>query len=334
MSPNEDNSEKNAKMLPRTTGRTDPSHGGDPQKRTMEDLLRSGFINLDKPPGPTSHQVVAWLKRILDLDKAGHGGTLDPSVSGVLPVALGSGRKALKTLLLGTKEYIAVVRFHRDVPQKNARKVFSQFQGDIYQLPPVRSAVKRQLRIRRIHHLDILEMDRRDVLFRVECQSGTYIRTLCSDMGDVLGVGGNMQALRRTRSGPFEENESYTLHDVQDAYDLWKDTGEEGPIRKIILPVENLLTDLPKVTIQDSAVDAICHGADLAVVGIVELEERIKRDQLVALMTIKGEAVALGRARMSSEEMLNMKEGISMDTERVLMATGTYPSMWKKRKSS
>ena len=138
-----------------------------------------------------------------------------------------------------------------------------------------------------------------------------------------------MQELRRTRSGPFKEDETLvTLHDLKDAYDTWIEEGDEKPLRKVILPVEAAVAHLPKIVIRDSAVDAICHGADLAAPGVLRLETGIKRNSLVAIMTQKGELVALGEAKMTSKQILEADKGIVAKTVRVIMDRGTYPKMW------
>jgi H/ACA ribonucleoprotein complex subunit 4 len=303
-------------------------HGKRPSERNMEELLAAGVINLDKPMGPTSHQVTAWVRDVLGVERIGHGGTLDPKVSGVLPIALGKATKVTDLVLRSDKEYVCLMTLHRDAGEEKLRRVLATFVGDIYQVPPVRAAVKRQLRVRRIHSIKVLQVRGREVLFRVECDAGTYIRTLCVDVGEALGVGAHMEELRRTRSGSMRERESVQLQDLRDAFVYWKQ-GDDAQLRRIVLPMETLLEPLSKVVLKDSAVDAVCHGADLAVVGIARLEAAIIKGEVAALMTQKGEAVALGIAQMSGEEMGRAREGIAFGTDRVLMEPGTYPKMWE-----
>ncbi|NLI74261.1 MAG: RNA-guided pseudouridylation complex pseudouridine synthase subunit Cbf5 [Euryarchaeota archaeon] len=302
--------------------------GKHPSNRTIEELLEAGVLNMDKPMGPTSHQATAWVRDILGVDKIGHGGTLDPKVSGVLPVATGRAVRSLSLTLKADKEYICMMRLHRDKDEESIRSVMKTFIGRIYQTPPVRSAVKRQLRVRTIHELELLEIDGRDVLFRVDCDAGTYIRTLCVDIGDALAVGASMEDLRRTRSGNMTENDAFILQDIKDAYVEWKEEGDETWLRRIIQPLEVLFEPIQKVIIKDSAVDAICHGADLAAVGVYKADSSILENMPVALMTSKGEAVALGVAKMSATDMISVNEGIAVLTDRVFMSTGTYPRMW------
>jgi H/ACA ribonucleoprotein complex subunit 4 len=317
------------KRLIKTPQLTSSKFGVAPEKRSVEDLLDSGMVILDKPAGPTSHQVSAWARDILGLKKAGHGGTLDPRVTGLLPIALGSATNALRSLLYGGKEYVGVMRLHGDVPKKKIEEIFEEFTGKIYQFPPLRSAVKRELRVREVYYLLPMEIAKRLVLFRVGCKAGTYIRTLCHDMGDALGSGAHMSELRRTKIATFSENQAKTLHELKDAFVYWKEEGEESHIRDVIVPMERLLDHLPKIMIKDSAVDAVCHGANLAVPGIAQMDSGIKKGDFVAVISQKEEAVALGSALGTSEVLVDLKKGVAVNTERVLMSPGTYPKLWR-----
>lgn len=305
-------------------------YGTEPNDRSIENLLSSGIVVLDKPKGPTSHQVTSWVKDILEVEKTGHGGTLDPKVTGLLPVATGSATNALQSLLLGGKEYVCVMQLHSDIKEDKIKEIFREFTGKIYQMPPVRSAVKRELRIREIYYLELLETEKRLVLFKVGSESGTYIRTLCHDIGDALGIGAHLLELRRTKTANFTEKDAVTLHDLKDAFVFWKENGDETHLKNTVLPMERLLDHLPKMVLKDSAVDAVCHGANLAVPGIFQLDSDVKKGDTVALISGKGEAIALGSALMTSEMILQDDEGMAVNTERVLMAPGTYPKLWKK----
>jgi H/ACA ribonucleoprotein complex subunit 4 len=316
-----------ADMLVRDKSPLSIDAGKKPSQRTVPELLEAGVIIMDKPMGPTSHQATAWVRDILGVEKIGHGGTLDPKVSGVLPVATGRAVRALNLVLRSDKEYVCLMRLHRDRKEEDVRRVVGNFVGRIYQTPPVRSAVKRQMRIRTIHALDILEVRGRDVLFRVRCDAGTYIRTLCVDIGDALGVGASMEDLRRTRSGDMSEDRAVTLQDIKDAFVDWK-SGDEQWLRSIVQPFEVLFDPLPKIIVKDSAVDAVCHGADLAAVGVAQADASIADEAVVAMFTSKGEAVAVGTAKMTARDMVKAKEGVAVSTDRVYMPAGTYPKMW------
>jgi H/ACA ribonucleoprotein complex subunit 4 len=306
---------------------TNPEYGTPPEQRSIQEHIRFGVVVVDKVPGPTSHEVASWIKKLLELDKVGHGGTLDPKVTGVLPICLQDSTKVVQALLEAGKEYVCVMRTHSEESEKRVYDSLNFFTGEIFQRPPVRSSVRRRLRTRWIYDIEYLEGDDNNWLFKVSCESGTYIRKLCYDIGEYLGCGAHMQELRRTRSGPFVEDEAYTMYDFSDALDRWK-KGEESYLRKIIRPMEEALSLLPKIWVRDSAVEAICNGAQLAVPGILRYETGISEGDLVAVMTVKGEAIALMKAEMSSGKIQAEDHGIAAIPERVLIPIGTYPKMW------
>ncbi|MGB1585911.1 MAG: RNA-guided pseudouridylation complex pseudouridine synthase subunit Cbf5 [Thermoplasmatota archaeon] len=322
--------ERPRKRLVRMASATDPNHGKRPQDRDIHELLQLGVVPLDKPAGPTSHQVTAWLRNALDVTNVGHGGTLDPNVTGALPVTLNDATKVVRSLLTSGKEYLAVLRLHETRGEQQILDVAKQFTGKIKQTPPVRSAVARRPRIRRIYYLDVLEVSGRDVLLRVGCQAGTYIRTLCVDMGKALGTRGHMQELRRSRTGLFTEDQLVTLHDALDARHFMEE-GDPSWMRDVVLPVEKVTEHLPQIILRDTAIDAICHGAPLAVIGIAQLDAGIEAGELVALSSLKGELVALGTAKMTAKQMIDSDKGLAASTDRVVMRQGTYPRVWKTR---
>ncbi|HOU70921.1 MAG TPA: RNA-guided pseudouridylation complex pseudouridine synthase subunit Cbf5 [Methanothrix sp.] len=323
-------SDRKRSVLVKRKGKTDPSFGLPPEKRILKQHLSLGAINLDKTSGPTSHEVAAWVKRILEVDKAGHSGTLDPKVTGILPVLLEDATRIMETLLLAGKEYICLMRVHKPVPKKRIMEVCREFMGPIYQKPPLKSSVVKELRVRTIYYLDVLEIEEQHVLMRVGCEAGTYIRKLCFDIGLALGCGANMEELRRTRAGPFREDRTLvTLHNLADAMAAWKEKGDETALRRCIQPVEAALAHLPRLVIADNAVDAVCHGAPLAAPGLLSLETDINKGDMVSFFTLKGEAVGVGVAELSSREMLASQSGIIARTERVIMQPNTYPKAWK-----
>jgi H/ACA ribonucleoprotein complex subunit 4 len=298
-----------------------------PEQRPMNQYIRFGLLVIDKTPGPTSHEVAAWIKKLLELDKVGHGGTLDPKVTGVLPVTLQDSTKIVQALLDSGKEYVCVMRTHENVSESKVRETLQHFTGEIYQRPPLRSSVARRLRTRYIYYIDFIEGEGRNWLFKIACQSGTYIRKLCYDVGELIGSGAHMQELRRTRSGPFTEDDLFSLYDLSEAVDF-KQEGNEESLRKIIRPFEDAVQLLPKIWIRDSAVEAICNGARLAVPGVLRYNAGIQVNDLVAVMTQKNEVVALMRANMSSGKIQAEDHGITATTERVLMPSGVYPKTW------
>jgi len=319
------------KLLVKAEEETDPRYGCKPAERSIQDYIKFGVINLDKPAGPSSHEVTAWVKRLVSQEHAGHGGTLDPKVTGVLPVTLGEATKTVQALLVSGKEYVCVMRLHGSASEDRVKTVLNEFVGTIYQRPPLRSSVARRIRTRKIYYSNLLETVERNVLFKVGCEAGTYIRKLCYDMGEALGVGAHMQELRRTRAGPFTETKyMVTLHDVTYLQTKWQETKDEDAIHKFIQPMEKVVELAPKIIIRDSAVDALCHGANLAAPGVLSLETGIKSGDTVVVMTQKGEAVALSKALVSSEDILKIDHGLVAKTMRVLMPRGVYPKMWHK----
>ncbi|NOQ44493.1 MAG: RNA-guided pseudouridylation complex pseudouridine synthase subunit Cbf5, partial [Nitrosopumilus sp.] len=251
---------------------TDDAYGTYYDKRTIEQLLNYGLIILDKPPGPTSHETVAWTKRLLKIPKIGHSGTLDPQVSGVLPLGLGEATKALGVLLYGPKEYHALGRIHSLPSKEKLENTIKLFTGAIFQKPPQRSAVVRQTRIRTIHELEVLEQKERLLLTRILCESGTYIRKLYYDIGEFLGPGATMIELRRTRVDQFRESDGLvTLHELAHAFSLWEEKKDESKLKDMIKPVEYAFSEIKSIIIRDSAVDAMCHGAQLAIPGILKI---------------------------------------------------------------
>jgi predicted rRNA pseudouridine synthase len=288
---------------------------------------RAGILVLDKPRGPSSHQVAAWVGRMFGC-QVGHAGTLDPQVSGILLVMLGNAVRLAPLLLQHDKEYICLMRLHGDVDKKRIAQVASEFTGRLYQRPPRKSAVKRVLRIRTIHKLEILDSEGRLVLFRVQCDAGTYIRSLCHHMGLALGTGAHMVELRRTKSGAFSEQEMHSLHDVQDACSAAKE-GDHTPLSSMILSVDAAVPDLPTVIVRDTAIDAICRGAVLAGVGVISCDA-FKKDQTVAVLSQKKEFICLGRALIPSSSFKPGATGLVIAPATVFMPPGTYPRGWTK----
>jgi H/ACA ribonucleoprotein complex subunit 4 len=322
--------ERPRKRMVRMASSTNPDHGKAPAERDVHERLAAGVVALDKPAGPSSHQVSAWLRDALQVERTGHGGTLDPNVTGVLPVTMGTGTKAVQALLTSGKEYVTVMRLHEAINANSIRNTAASFVGDLRQLPPVRSAVARRTRTRRIYYLDVLEVEGRDVLMRVGCEAGTYIRSLCVDLAKALGTRGHMQELRRTRTGLFTESDLVTLHDALDAR-AFMDAGDASWLLAVVRPVEDVAAHLPAVVLRDTAIDAVCHGAPLAVIGVAQIDAAIEPEQLVRLLSLKGELVGLGRAQMTTEAVLGVPKGIAATAERIIMRTGTYPRTWKKR---
>jgi len=323
-------SDKPRDRLVKKKSKSSSKYGKNPSERTVEELLNNCFINLDKPEGPTSHQVDSWVKKILNNDKIGHGGTLDPNATGVLPIGVGEAVKSLHFLLPGGKEYVGVMKLHSKVDEKLIDKTCKNMVGSVTQLPPVRSAVKRVRRKRKIYYFEVLEIIDKDVLFRVGCESGTYVRTLAVDIGKKLRTRAHLSDLRRTRVGHIREEDCVYLQDVKDAFWFYENEKNDEYLKEILQPVENMLGNLPKIIIRDTAVDSICHGSDLAIPGIAELDTDIKKDQQVLVQSLKGEAVSVVKMCMSTEDIISKDTGVCGIPQRVIMKPGIYPSVWKK----
>jgi predicted rRNA pseudouridine synthase len=251
----------------RTAHYTPIASGCSPLKRPLKEYMRYGIINLDKPANPSSHEVVAWIKRILRVDKTGHSGTLDPKVTGCLIVCLDRATRLVKAQQSAGKEYVGVVRLHSAIDsERKLAKAVETLTGALFQRPPLISAVKRQLRIRSIYQSKLIEYDMKRHLgiFWVSCEAGTYVRTLCVHLGLLVGTGGHMQELRRVRSGALTESQNLvTMHDVLDAQSQYDATKDETYLRRIVMPLEVLLVRHKRVVVKDSAVNAICYGAKL-----------------------------------------------------------------------
>ncbi|MBN1386149.1 RNA-guided pseudouridylation complex pseudouridine synthase subunit Cbf5 [Candidatus Woesearchaeota archaeon] len=314
-------------LLVRKKAKTDPKFGCLPEDRKASDIINYGVVNIDKPRGPTSHQVSAYVQKILGISKAGHSGTLDPKVTGVLPIALGRGTRAAQALLIAGKEYICLMHLHKPVDGARLGQVLERFRGKIMQKPPVKSAVKRELRERDIYYLDVIEIKEQDVLFRVGTQAGTYIRKLVHDIGKELGTGAHMAELRRSKAGPFDESTLFTLQDLTDAFHYLRE-GDDLYIKHVIQPIEKAVSHLPKIFVLDSTVDSLCHGANLNVPGIAQLDSGIEEGDMVAVMTLKDELVALGDAQASSRQMMADK-GRAVNVKKVFMLPGIYPKMMR-----
>jgi predicted rRNA pseudouridine synthase len=227
------------------------------------------------------------------------------------------------------KEYVGVGELHAKVGEARVRKAMKELIGEIYQRPPVRSAVSRRLRTREIYYFDLLEMKDRRVLFKAGTESGTYARKLINDLGLLLGTGAHMAELRRTLDGPFLEKDAHSMWDVAASLELYRRNGDDSLLRKIFLPVETAVSTFPSIYIKDSAVAAVCHGASLAVGGISSFEEPIAQHEIVAIKTLKGELAAMGRASKDGSALATDKTGMAVAVERVVMDRNLYPKMWR-----
>ncbi len=250
------------------------------EKKSTKELLEFGIINIDKSSGPTSFNVSEFVKKKLKLRKTSHGGTLDPKVTGVLPVFLNRACKLLGYFLGEDKEYIGIMRLHEEVPlEKIKDKIKEKFLGEIIQMPPVKSRVKRQLRPRTIYKFELLEQDGKDILFRTEVEGGTYIRKLIDDLGKELGIGAHMLELRRIRAGIFKEDSMINLYDFEKAVEEYE-KGNEEPLREMIVPGEIISELHPIMKIKKDNLEQIFTGKPIHKEDLIK-DENWKKDSIV-----------------------------------------------------
>lgn len=295
------------------------------QKVPVSRLLEAGLVIIDKPAGITSHDVVDRVRRCVGHKRVGHAGTLDPEVTGVLPVGLGQATRVLHLLLKAGKTYDTRMRLHGEVEPEVLRTTLEALPGTIRQLPPVRSRVKRVERAREIYELHITELAGREVRFTVRCEAGTYIRKLCHDLGEQLGVGAHMAWLRRTEAGGFTLKGAITLEALAEACD--RDRTQAFPavasetLAEMLHPLEAALPDataLPRMWLDDGAVPRIAQGSPLYVPGVLAYTTNVTRDCELALQTMDGLLVALGEAELDASDLAEAKRGRAAKVRRVL----------------
>lgn len=312
----------------RTSHYTPLPCGSSPLARPLNHHLSYGVINLDKPANPSSHEVVSWIKKILRVEKTGHSGTLDPKVTGCLIVCIDRATRLVKSQQSAGKEYVAVARLHSACDAAKVQRSVETLTGALFQRPPLISAVKRQLRIRTIYESKLLEYDEQRNLgvLWLSCEAGTYVRTLCVHLGLLTGSGGHMQELRRVRSGALAETDNLvTMHDVLDAQYVYDTTKDETYLRRVVMPLEVLLTKYKRVVVKDSAVNAICYGAKFMIPGLLRFADGIELNDEVVLMTTKGEAIAVAIAQMTTAVMATVDHGVVAKIKRVIMERdGTF----------
>ena len=310
--------------------KTSPEHGTIPSERTIEQLLESCFILLDKSPGPSSHQVSAWARDMMGLEKLGHGGTLDPFASGLLPLLSGKAMRLTGKILTHDKSYLALFKFGKELERNEIEDKMAMLTGKVYNVPPEISAVRVQVRTRKISKFDILDFDGTSLLTNIECEAGTYVRTMARDLGLLLDTPVELKELRRPTSGEFSLNQSITMQQLADAYWLWQEKGEEDAMLRILHPIEDMLSDLPRVVVKDGAAAALSHGAPLLRPGVVSIDHNLNVGTEVLLVTIKGEAVAIAKMSQNSKVIPDMNQGEVAKPNCVLMKEDTYPRSWKK----
>ncbi len=298
-------------------------------------MIRDGILNIDKPAGWTSHDVVAKLRGLLRIKKVGHAGTLDPEATGVLPICFGKGTKVVPFLMDAEKEYDVVLRLgeetdtqdaagkvlkRTDVPagmEAQVREAVGSFVGAYAQMPPMYSAIKvkgvplyrsaragkvveRTARTVSIREILFKGFEGRDAAFSVVCSKGTYIRTLCADIGAKLGVGGHLLLLRRTRAGQFPIFDSIELNHFCELY-------AEGIWEKEVYSLNEVLKDLPAVWVKGSHREKVLHGAPVGPDGVSN-RSSFKKGEPLRILDPEGELLAIGRATMNEDEVKGSRQ--------------------------
>ena len=290
-----------------------------------------GFILLDKPHGPTSHQITAWVRESLGLKRLGHGGTLDPLATGVLPLMYGKAVRLTGMILEHDKEYIALLRFSSEIDEAELKSCLKKLSGKIFNTPPEISAVKVQVRTRKILDVELIEIESKMALLRIQCEAGTYIRTYAKDIGLILGKKCELIELRRTKSGIFSEDVCVTLSQLADAVWKWKTLSDSKALMKLLYPLNKLVSEIPQIVIAAGAISAIAHGAPLMRPGIISMSEHVKKGEKVTLVKSNGEIIAIANSEVSAEEILDMTNGIVAQPGIVFALAEDYPPQWKKK---
>ena len=311
---------------------TNPDFGCRPEERPIDELLKSGIILVEKPRGPTSHQLTAWARNLLGISKIGHGGTLDPFATGLLTLLLGKATRLTDIVLRGDKTYVGILKFGRTVDELELQGVLSSLEGVIYNVPPLESAVKIQVRTRTIRSIRLVEVDTdsRIAAFEVSCSAGTYVRTLAKDIGLLLGTNCELTELHRSHTGAFSQGMACTMQQLADAAFLYHEHGDDRGLSSLISPVESILSGLPSIVIKDGAAAALSHGAPLARPGVISAQKGISQGATVQLKTVKGEAVSVAVMKVDSDSLSDIASGEVAVAKSVLMEPGTYPQSWSK----
>ncbi len=323
--------ERSENLVIKDDAETNPQYGCVPKMRPLEQRLEAGIIVLDKPAGPTSHEVARRVKTLFQgtrVEKVGHGGTLDPNATGVLPLALNRGTLVQDVILSGGKEYIGTMHLHATIPATAIQEILPRFQGRIRQRPPSRSAIKRVLRVREIDYISLIDIQERDVRFKVGCEAGTYIRTLAVSIGEALGCGAHLTALRRTRSGAFSEEQGLTtLADIEHGLASWRQTGDSNSLLTMVRPIESVFAQFKRVMVKDGAIYYICGGRPAQARDIAKLDKDIGKGDTVGIFSLKGEIIARGKSLMDTTRIIKAPNGDLIKTIKVYMNTEIYPKM-------
>lgn len=259
-------------------------------KYSIDELLQCSILLLDKPSNYDSHQTAALVKKLLNVSKVGHAGTLDPKVTGVLIILIGKATRLASYLLSSSKEYVGIMHLGKDTSVKELRDTIrKKFLGKIKQVPPRKAAVKRREREREIYSFKIIEKKGKDILFRVSCEAGTYVRKLIHDLGLALDVRAHMLELRRTKEGIFREDDCVTLYDVVKAI-------ENKRLSSILLPIETVTKDMPKIIVKDFALSRLYNGSPVFKEFVFKRGKEGKKNDIIAVFSREGKLVEIAKA--------------------------------------
>ncbi len=312
-----------------------------------------GILVIDKPAGPTSHDVVDKVRKLLKQKKVGHTGTLDPVATGVLPLVLGKATKIARYLTGGDKAYRATFRLGTttdtldgagaviddrpvEVDEARVREVLASFVGEIEQIPPMYSAKKqdgkrlyelarRGVEVERepkkvtVFAVDLLEWTLPDVTVDVRCSAGTYVRVLAQDVGEALGCGGHLHRLRRTAAGPFRDEDAVTLETLE---------ADVNEVEKHLLPIARGLRDAPGIHVPMHLARMVASGHQVTVADMKTLDvPEFGAGELVALWLDSGDLLAVTRSEIATDELSSSRrDRRALKTERVLTQVGLTPA--------
>ncbi|MBQ26642.1 MAG: tRNA pseudouridine(55) synthase TruB [Nitrospiraceae bacterium] len=283
----------------------------------------NGILNIDKPHGWTSHDVVAKLRSLLKIRRIGHTGTLDPAATGVLLICIGKATRVAEYLVAREKEYRAVLRLGEttdtqdgtgqvieqhdvgNITKPQLQAVMRQFTGDIFQMPPMYSAVKingvplyklaragqtipRPTRPVHISHIGIDAIRGTDVMLNVTCSKGTYVRTLCHDIGAALAIGGHMRHLTRLRVGSFQRNQSLTINTIEQLH-------RERRLESSLHHTDDALHDFPAVDVIEPTVTRVRHGGGIRAEEVTAILGSGRSGMLVRIRELRRGLLAIGR---------------------------------------
>ncbi|MBI5228322.1 RNA-guided pseudouridylation complex pseudouridine synthase subunit Cbf5 [Candidatus Micrarchaeota archaeon] len=287
-------------------------------QKKLDDKLSNSIIIINKPPGQSSHEITTFVKKITGVSRSGHAGTLDPEVSGVLPVALGRATKLIQYIAGKEKTYVGIIKFKKKISKIEVEKLFKEFTGTITQTPPKISAVKKVARKRTIYSLKLIEADEQKKLFLFEARvdAGTYIRTLCEDIGEKCG-GAYMEELRRIAVGKIGEKQTHTMQQLIDAMYFYKNKNDSAMLESMLVKPEDLI-DLPKVYIKETALKSVLTGAQIMMPAIEKLEGFVGIDEKVAIYCgDKFYGVGISKIRTKDYKEKEGGHGLAIKLERV-----------------